>query len=93
MNRSAGWRAAVESNSVDGDATGWLGLRWLRWVDNSYSSSTTALGVLDSATTSLAGRGLLASLSTWHFIMELKVAVELNINIHVRDGEILDTLA
>jgi hypothetical protein len=36
---------------------------------------------------------LLASLSAWHIVVELKVAVELNINLHVSDGESVDALA
>lgn len=77
---------AVEAHRMNTDGTARLsssGTRRLGWVDNGNVLSSTTLGVGDGASTSFARRLLLASLSTRHAIMELKVAVKLNGNLEL----------
>ena len=59
----------------------------LAGVDNGNVLGSTALRVLDSCTTALAGRGLLAGRSIRHAVVELQVTVELDGDLELVDGE------
>lgn len=78
---------------VDAKVARVLGLRGLLRVDDGDVGSTTALGVLDDGTGSLARRSVLASRSVGHGVVKLQVAVELRRNLELLDGGLLDTLA
>ncbi|KFZ03000.1 hypothetical protein V501_09435 [Pseudogymnoascus sp. VKM F-4519 (FW-2642)] len=86
---SSGVRA-VESDAVDADAAGTLSsLGWLG-VDDGHVLGATALGVLDGGTGLLAARLLLADGVVGEGVVELEVAVELDGNLEVGDGELVD---
>ncbi|KFY80691.1 hypothetical protein V499_00519 [Pseudogymnoascus sp. VKM F-103] len=81
---------AVESNAVDADAAGLLSsLGWLG-VDDGHVLGATALGVLHGGTGLLAARLLLADGVVGKGVVELEVAVELDGNLEVGDGELVD---
>lgn len=86
MVNSARSSRAVEAHGVNTDGTARLsssGTRWLGWVNDGDVLSSTTLGVGDGASTLAAVGLLLASLSTRHAEMELKLAVELNGNLEL----------
>ncbi|KFY59023.1 hypothetical protein V496_05845 [Pseudogymnoascus sp. VKM F-4515 (FW-2607)] len=87
---SAGW--AVEADAVDANVA--LGLSSLRWlgVDDGDVGGSTALGVLDGGTGLLAVRLLLAHLVAGEGVVELELAVELDGDLEVGDGELVDRL-
>ncbi len=65
--------------------------RWL-WVDDGDIGSTSALGVLDNGAGLLAVRLLFADGLVWEGVVELKLAVELDRDLELGDGESLDVL-
>lgn len=75
---------------MDADAAGRLSsLRWLG-VDDGDVRGATALGVLDGGTGALARRLLLADGLVGEGVVELEVAVELDGDLEVGDGELVD---
>jgi hypothetical protein len=57
----------------------------LRGVDNGDALGTTALAVLDSATTLGAGGTVLAGRAVRHLVIEVKVTIELDIELESGD--------
>jgi hypothetical protein len=80
-------RVAVERDGVDADAAGLLGLLGLGRIHNGNVLGAAALGVLDGGATLGASRAVLAGRAVGHVIVELEVAVELDRDVEVDNGE------
>ncbi len=83
-------RVARERHGGDADAAGRLGLLRLRRVDDADVLGAAALGVLDDGAAGGAGRPVLALGPIGHAVVELEVAVELDAEVDLADGELVD---
>ena len=88
-----GRRVAVEGDSGDVDAAGWLGLAGLRGEHDDDILGAAALVVDDGGTGLLAGVAVLASLAVGHLIVKLEVAVELGLHVDGAERELVDGTA